>query len=164
MTHLRQADIADIMLIHEMAQDVFLQTYKEILSPEQLTYMLKWMYAPTNIRKQMEEGHKYFIVYADKELAGYASIEQEEKDLFHLQKLYILPHFQGKHLGREVFHKLISYIKSIHPTPCRLELNVNRNNPALHFYERLGMKKLREGDFPIGQGYFMTDYIMGLEL
>ena len=28
----------------------------------------------------------------------------------------------------------------------------------------LEMKKLREGDFPIGNGYYMNDYIMGLEL
>jgi len=45
-----------------------------------------------------------------------------------------------------------------------MELNVNRNNKALHFYEHKGMKKLREGDFPIGNGYYMNDYIMGLEL
>ena len=37
-------------------------SYKEILSPEQLDYMMDWMYAPENIRKQMEEeGHVYFI-------------------------------------------------------------------------------------------------------
>lgn len=45
-----------------------------------------------------------------------------------------------------------------------LELNVNRNNKALHFYEHMGMKKLREGDFPIGNGYYMNDYIMGKEI
>ena len=28
----------------------------------------------------------------------------------------------------------------------------------------LGMRKLREGDFPIGNGYYMNDYIMGLEI
>ena len=43
-------------------------------------------------------------------------------------------------------------------------LNVNRHNRALHFYERMGMRKLREGDFPIGGGYWMNDYIMGLEI
>lgn len=164
MLHLRKADSTDVMLIHEMAQDVFPNTYKEILSPEQVSYMLEWMYAPANIRKQMEAGQVYFIVYADKELAGYASIEQEEEALFHLQKLYLLPHLHGKHLGRAIFQELVKYIKAIHPTPCRLELNVNRNNPALRFYERLGMSKLREGDFPIGNGYYMNDYIMGLDI
>ena len=45
-----------------------------------------------------------------------------------------------------------------------MELNVNRNNPALGFYEHMGMKKVREGDFPIGNGYYMNDYIMGLDI
>lgn len=45
-----------------------------------------------------------------------------------------------------------------------MELNVNRSNRARGFYERMGMKKLREGDFPIGEGYFMNDYIMGIDL
>ena len=44
--------------------EVFPATYKEILSPEQLDYMMDWMYAPDNMRKQMEEeGHVYFIAY-----------------------------------------------------------------------------------------------------
>ena len=44
------------------------------------------------------------------------------------------------------------------------ELNVNRNNKALQFYEYMGMRKLRKGDFPIGNGYYMNDYIMGLDI
>lgn len=48
--------------------------------------------------------------------------------------------------------------------PCLMELNVNRNNKALQFYEYMGMRKLREGDFPIGNGYYMNDYIMGLDI
>ena len=30
--------------------------------------------------------------------------------------------------------------------------------------QHMGMRKLREGDFPIGNGYYMNDYIMGLEI
>lgn len=44
-------------------------------------------------------------------------------------------------------------------------LNVNRHNTkALAFYQRMGMSKVDEGDFPIGQGYYMNDYIMGLDI
>ena len=48
--------------------------------------------------------------------------------------------------------------------PCLMELIVNRNNKALQFYQHMGMRKLREGDFPIGNGYYMNDYIMGLDI
>lgn len=36
----------------------------------------------------------------------------------------------------------------------------HRNNEAIGFYEHLGMKRVREGDFPIWENFFMNDYIM----
>ena len=62
MFTIRKATVADYELIHMMAKEVFPATYKDILSPEQLDYMMDWMYAPSNVRKQMEEeGHVYSI-------------------------------------------------------------------------------------------------------
>ena len=49
-------------------------------------------------------------------------------------------------------------------TPGILFDGAQRNNKALQFYEHMGMRKLREGDFPIGNGYYMNDYIMGLDI
>ena len=45
-----------------------------------------------------------------------------------------------------------------------MELNVNLIIRARLFYERLGIRKLREGDFPIGDGYYMNAYIIGLDI
>lgn len=165
MFTIRKATVSDCNLINKMAQDVFPATYKEILSPEQLNYMMDWMYNPENIRKQMEEeGHVYFIANKGNEPCGYVSVQPQENNVFHLQKIYVLPDFQNAHCGSFLFKKAIQYIKEVHPSPCLMELNVNRNNKALKFYEHMGMKKLREGDVPIGNGYYMNDYIMGLEI
>lgn len=66
MLTIQKVTVADCELINKMAGEVFPATYKEILSPEQLDYMMDWMYAPENIRKQMEEeGHVYFIAYKE---------------------------------------------------------------------------------------------------
>lgn len=164
MLTIRPADSSDRMLIHEMAKVVFPATYRNILSPEQLIYMMEWMYAPQNIEKQMNEGHLFFIAYCGNDLCGYASIQQEDEHLFHLQKLYVLPHFQGQHCGEDLFRLMIKEIKQLHPEPCIMELNVNRVNRAVGFYHQMGMTIHREGDFPIGQGYYMNDYIMRIEL
>ena len=100
MFTIRKATVADCELIHMMAKEVFPATYKDILSPEQLDYMMDWMYAPSNVRKQMEEeGHVYSIAYKENEPCGYVSVQQQEKDVFHLQKIYVLPRFQGTHCG-----------------------------------------------------------------
>lgn len=165
MYSIRQATYADITLIHEMAANVFPETYKNILTPEQIEYMMEWMYSLKNLRKQMEEeGHIYYLAFKDGEAAGYVSIQQEGESLFHLQKIYVLPRFQKDRIGKKLFEQAIAGIKALHPAPCRMELNVNRHNPALGFYEHMGMKKVSEGDFPIGNGYYMNDYIMGLDL
>lgn len=165
MFTVRKATIKDRELIHNMAEVVFTDTYKNILSPDQLNYMMDWMYSHENLRKQMEEeGHVYLIAYKECEAAGYVSVQQQGEDLFHLQKIYVLPHFQGAHCGSLLLDEAIKYIKEVHPDPCMLELNVNRNNKALHFYKHMGMKILREGNFSIGNGYYMNDYIMGKQL
>lgn len=160
----RQASAADAELIRQLAEQVFPATYRDILSPEQLDYMMDWMYAPESIRRQMADGHVYYLAIADGREAGYVSIEQQGPDLFHLQKIYVLPAFQKLSLGRRLFEQAVAAIKALHPGPCTMELNVNRQNPALGFYERMGMRRVRQGDFPIGRGYFMTDYIMALDL
>lgn len=165
MLAIRKATVADCKLIHTLAWQTFPETYKDILSPEQSEYMMEWMYSLENLRKQMEEeGHIYFIAYHNDEACGYVSIQQQGENLFHLQKIYVLPSFRGVHCGSFLFHEAVRYIKEIHPTPCVMELNVNRNNKALKFYEHMGMRIVREGDFPIGNGYYMNDYIMELEI
>ncbi len=165
MFKIRKATTDDIRLIHLMAEEVFPHTYGDILSPLQVDYMMDWMYSSESLHRQMtEEGHTYYLAFCDDEPAGYFSIQAEGEALFHLQKLYVLPKFQGRGLGRLLFEQAISVIKAIHPAPCEMRLNVNRNNKALHFYKRMGMTKVAEGDFPIGNDYFMNDYIMGIRL
>lgn len=148
-----------------MAEVVFPATYKEILSPNQIDYMMAWMYSEESLYRQItEEGHIYYIACKGEEFVGYFSIQPEDKDIFHLQKLYLLPDFQGMHLGKQLFLYAVMVIKTVHPTPCRLVLNVNRQNKALTFYQKMGMVIDTEGDFPIGNGYYMNDYVMGMDI
>ena len=165
MFKIRKATLEDIEMINRLAWIVFPHTYKEILSPEQMEYMMDWMYSPENLHKQMtEDGHIYFLAFEGNEPAGYLSIQPEGEHTYHLQKIYVLPSFQGKKLGKLLFEQAIKAIKELHPEPCQMRLNVNRQNKALTFYEKMGMKKVDEGDFHIGNGYYMNDYIMGLDI
>lgn len=165
MFEIRKASVKDIDVIRALASVVFPDTYREILSPEQLEYMMEWMYSEESLHKQMEEdGHIYYLAYRGNEPAGYLSIQPEGEHTFHLQKIYVLPSFQGMKLGKLLFGQAIRAIKELHPTPCQMRLNVNRHNKALTFYQKMGMTKVDEGDFPIGHGYYMNDYIMGMDI
>lgn len=136
-----------------------------MLTSEQIEYMMHWMYDVENLCRQMEEsGHVYFIAYVDEQPAGYVSVRPEEEGLYHLEKIYVLPEFQRAHCGSRLFRQAVSYVKERCPGRCAIELNVNRNNPAMEFYRRMGMHIDRQGDFPIGNGFYMNDYIMRMEI
>ena len=60
MFKIRKATLEDIEMINRLAWIVFPHTYKEILSPEQMEYMMDWMYSPENLHKQMTEDGALF--------------------------------------------------------------------------------------------------------
>lgn len=165
MLDIRKATTADISTIQKLASEAFPHTYREILSSEQIEYMMDWMYSSESLLRQMEEErHIYFLAYHGEIPVGYLSIQPEGDGIFHLQKLYLLPACQGMGWGRQLFFHAVGVIKALHPAPCRMLLNVNRRNEALHFYQKMGMTKVTEGDFAIGSGFYMNDFIMGLDL
>jgi ribosomal protein S18 acetylase RimI-like enzyme len=161
----RKAETRDCALIRDIASQIWAPTYQSILSEEQLHYMFEMMYAVDHIGQQMTAlGHQYFIVYADDRPVGYLSIETAPDDVYIFQKIYTLPECQGKGVGRYLFEQGLAFLKTIHPSPFTIELYVNRSNPAVGFYEHLGMHKTGTRDFDIGHGYFMNDYIMALDI
>lgn len=159
------ATVEDIPLIRNMADEVFRVTYRDIISPEQMEFMMDWMYSEESLRDQiLPHGKTFFIATLDSTPAGYVSIErqgdtEDGRPLYHLQKLYLLPRYQGLGYGRKLFDLTAQHILQSFPDGARIELNVNRTNKAVGFYESIGMRRDREGDFPIGNGFYMNDYI-----
>ena len=150
MFTIRKATIDDRSLIHDLASRIWENTYGKILSKEQLDYMFDMMYAPDNILKQMEElHHQYFIILADDMPAGYLSIEKTGENTYNFQK---------------IIEQGINYLKEVHTGPFTIELYVNRYNPAIGFYRHMGLREIGTRDHHIGNGYFMNDYIMGMEV
>ena len=237
---IRLAGVEDIPAIRAMADVVFRRTYRDILSAEQMEYMMDMMYSEESLRRQMgPEGNVFFLAEepgcpaagfeagpgaedqagpgaveslappaerrqaglgagqpspaADEPLAGpaagrhaglgYASVRPDGfmpdgRPRWHLEKLYVMPDAQRTGLGRALFERALAAARALSCMPdntpgstsdnvpggLRIELNVNRANPALGFYEHLGMRRDRQGDFPIGAGFYMNDYIMALDV
>ena len=71
MIHIVKATTEDIPVIRQLAEQAFPDTYREILSPEQIDYMMEWMYSAESLHRQMEEeGHTYYIARVDGEPVG----------------------------------------------------------------------------------------------
>lgn len=158
MFEIKIASVEDIPLIRQLCMEVWPNTYASILSAQQIGYMLELMYSKEALERQMNEGAIFFLLFHDGEPVGYAAWQEETPGQFKLHKLYVLPANQGKGRGRFLLEAIIA--------ACRekggnvLALQVNRNNKARYFYEKLGFVIAREADFDIGNGYLMEDFVM----
>ena len=158
----RKATDEDILLIKELVVQVWPHTYANILSASQIEYMMDLMYSEAALHQQMKDNHQFLIVYNNGIPIGFASYSEVEPTVYKLHKIYLLPSQQGRGSGRIVIEEII---KDIMPNGATsLILNVNRNNLAKSFYEKMGFEVLRIEDVPIGNGYYMNDYIMELKL
>ena len=166
MITFQQATTKDIDLLRHIAEKTWFVTYRDMLSQEQMDYMFDRMYSVESLKRQMtEQNHVYFIALSDDEPLGYLSVEQQTETLFHLHKLYILPEGQGKGIGKILINKAFSFAKEhTKGKECVVELNMNRDNKALSFYEKMGMRISDRGDFDIGNGFYMNDYIFRIDL
>lgn len=163
MPEIRKATIHDIPLIRELAFAIWPQTYSELLSKEQINYMLNMMYSPASLQKQIEvDGCTFIFVYDDAEPVAFASYNEIEPQIWKLNKIYILPIQQGKGTGKFIINYILDEIKQ--QQAKALQLQVNRDNKAKDFYQKLGFKIIQTADFDIGNGFFMNDHVMELSI
>lgn len=160
-SNIRPAVTGDIPLIRKMADVAFRHTYGPILTPQQIDYMMDWMYSEESLRRQMTGEQNAFFLYEGK---GYVSIrpdgEADGVSRFHLEKLYVLPQYQGQGIGKFLLEAAVGHARTLAGGDVRVELNVNRHNPAVGFYRKMGFTIDHDVDNPIGGGYFMNDHIM----
>lgn len=158
----KTATTHDIPSIIEVQKQTWWVTYESIIGKEQCDYMFGQQYSVESLERQMVEGHHFEILMRSSEICGFASFSRSDlKGVFKLHKIYILPRLQGTGAGRYLLETVEKIVRQ--KGGSELRLNVNRNNPARGFYEKMGMCVLHEVDIPIGD-YWMNDYVMGKKL
>ncbi|TXK37991.1 GNAT family N-acetyltransferase [Pontibacter qinzhouensis] len=160
---IRTATEADITAIKQLADATWEPTYRHILSQEQIAYMFSKIYTEEALLEQMQAGQTFLLLQEQNEPIGFASISEKdaEKQVYKLNKIYLLPSCQGRGLGRVLLNsaEAMALAKGAHI----IDLNVNRHNQALIFYQSCGYHVLQEEDIPIGP-YYMNDYVLRKEL
>ncbi len=153
----RKATIIDAELIAQLASKIWRKHYIDIITIEQIEYMLLNMYSAESLKKQMQEGQEFTIVYDGGSPCGYISMSTKDKQHYFLHKFYIDNEKQRSGIGAA----LLRHIFSTLTTTKTVELTVNRQNyKAINFYFKNGFVIKETADFDIGNGYFMNDFIM----
>lgn len=152
----RAADI-DIPLIAQLADKIWNEHYRAIISQEQIDYMLNKMYSAESLLQQLKEGHIFTIVYIDSSPAGYISLSTKDNQHYFLHKFYVDFSSHRKGVGSQLFNYILNEL----PAAKSIELAVNRENyKAINFYFKHGFTIKHTIDLDIGGGFFMNDFLM----
>ena len=162
MITISEAALSDIKQIQNIVHITWPITYGEILSKEQLDYMLDLFYSDEALLDQYNKKEQlFYMIYEDQtDNIGFIGIEHNYmgKAVTKIHKIYLLPETQGKGIGKKVIDEIgILALKNNSKT---LLLNVNRFNTALGFYKKIGFDIVDEVNIEIGNGYLMEDYVM----
>ncbi len=161
---IKLASIEDIPAIVKIAYDTWFVTYQDVISQAQIEYMFGEMYTPESIYKQMDfYKHAFLILYQAEIPIGFASYGKLEEPIntYKLHKLYLLPSEQNKGFGRMLLNEVEKQVADLGAD--YLHLNVNRKNPALSFYEKLGYEIIETVDIPFAE-FWLNDFILSKKI
>lgn len=159
MLTIRSGNVDDLTTVERLAREIWPVTYGDILSQEQLDYMLDLIYDNAVLRDQLlNQQHTFLIGELNGEPVAFAAYSTVEPGVCKLHKIYVHQKTQGQGIGKQLIDFIVGKLQSqgFHT----LRLNVNRQNKARFFYEKLGFVVAKEEDIDIGKGYFMVDYVM----
>ncbi|HAD11242.1 MAG TPA: hypothetical protein DCF33_02270 [Saprospirales bacterium] len=163
---LRKATEADIPQIRSLAEKIWWEHYPEIISNDQIAYMLELMYSEAALRRQMtEEGQEFWLPEENGQALGFLAITPPPLGARgraggragegFLNKFYLDSRERG--LGTIVFELMLAR----YPDLKTLRLRVNRRNyKSVNFYFKVGFRIEFCIDTPFGEGYVMDDFQM----
>lgn len=155
---IRPASDSELATVSQLAGRIWRAHYPSILSHEQIEYMLAWMYDVGQLRRDVERGVVYELLFDGDRAVGFCGYEPVDGEL-KLHKLYLEVTEHGRGLGSLLLRHVEDEARRRGlPT---VVLGVNRfNAKAIRAYQRNGYTVRRELKTDIGGGYVMDDYIM----
>ncbi|HKS57713.1 MAG TPA: GNAT family N-acetyltransferase [Steroidobacteraceae bacterium] len=146
-----------------LAREIWDEYYVPLIGRAQVDYMVSRFQSSGAMAQQMRDGYEYFMTERDGRNIGYCAVQAQpaEGSLF-LSKLYLLRDARGAGTGR-VCMEFIEQLARRRGLNL-LWLTVNKGNPAVKAYERLGFRIAADLLMDIGGGYVMDDFRMEKQL
>lgn len=155
-------DESAVALCASLAKRIWTEWYTPIIGAEQVHYMLQTVQSVEAITRQIQaQGYRYRLVQVQAEPVGYFATVVKERTL-HISKLYVLQTARTQGVGRFIIEQC--RLEALRHGCEQLELTVNRHNPALGFYARMGFENAGPLAQEIGGGFVMDDYVMRFHL
>lgn len=149
-------DAATVQHVVQLADEIWNEHYPAIIGQAQVDYMVPRFQSAAAIQEQIRNGDDYFLLHWRGQLAGYLAVngKTSTQRLF-ISKLYVLKALRGQGLARQA----LAWLAETYAQPV-FWLNVNKYNPAVQAYQRLGFVIANTMITDIGNGYVMDDYML----
>ncbi|WP_326328016.1 GNAT family N-acetyltransferase [Parapedobacter sp. 10938] len=146
-----------------MAHDIWWPTYRNYIDHDQIGLMLKLIYSTQALWKQLETGQRFSLAVRNDIAVGFIGFQPKlgNPKVMRIEKLYVSQSEQGQGTGKLLINHVAQ--TALAAGYSYLELNVNRNNPAVTFYGRQGFVTVETVDIPY-HGYMLNDYVMQKKL
>jgi ribosomal protein S18 acetylase RimI-like enzyme len=150
---------SDLRAIEVLADEIWREHYTPLIGAAQVEYMLAKFQSAAAMEAQIQEGYEYFVVRRDGHILGYLAVQaQPGERLLFISKFYVHKSARGSGTGRACMEFIEGLARQ--RGLDRLWLTVNKANPAVKAYERLGFSIARPLVTDIGGGFVMNDYRM----
>mgnify|MGYP000946296278 CR=1 FL=1 len=149
----------EILETSGIAHIVWREHYANIISSDQIEYMLAQFQSPDAIGKAIAEGYEYYLLRRFGVSAGYIGIKPNEpQGKMFLSKIYLLKDYRGRGYAYDTVTQLVEMSRRLHFSS--IWLTVNKENPSVSAYKKMGFEIMEEIVTDIGHGYVMDDYVM----
>jgi GNAT superfamily N-acetyltransferase len=146
-----------------LAHEIWYEFYVPLIGRAQVDYMVGKFQNARALQTQIDQGYEYFLVRQEHASAGgrdigYCAIQQQPGRVMFLSKFYLHHAARGSGTGRRCMEFIEGLARG--RELGLLWLTVNKGNPSVQAYQRLGFRIAAELTIDIGGGFVMDDYRM----
>ena len=167
---IRPATKDDAVLIAELSQRTFYETFAADNSKEDMDFFLQKQFTKGKLILEVGAPENTFLLAYDKdEVAGYAKLREGKqpkslgtKNALEIARLYATANYIGKGVGKALMQASIEIAKQRSKEAIWLGV-WDQNQRAISFYQQWGFEKFDEWDFLLGNDV-QNDWLMKKQL
>lgn len=146
-----------------LAHEIWYEYYVPLIGRAQVDYMVAKFQSAAAMQAQVQQGYEYFLVQqadanGEPAAVGYCALQEQPGRVMFLSKFYLHHAARGSGTGRGC----MEFIEGLARRRglVLLWLTVNKGNPAVRAYQRMGFRIAEALVMDIGGGFVMDDYRM----
>ncbi|MET0243383.1 MAG: GNAT family N-acetyltransferase [Flavitalea sp.] len=161
---------ADLKKLQEISTFTFKNTFADVNTPQNMEDYISKHLTEEKLSAELDNpDSEFYFALDDEKIIGYlklnyamAQTEKNDPEALEVERIYVIPEYQGKKIGQLLFDKALERARE--KKPSYLWLGVwEENHRAISFYKKQGFEQFDKHLFTLGNDV-QTDLMLKLEL